>query len=120
MANTFKLKTKASVSNSALEAVYTVPNDTTTVVIGCTLSNTSSAAITADVQVATTALSGQSDHDDDVYVVKTAPVPAGGSLEVMAGNKLVLQSDSNSGDVLKAKSSAASALDVVLTIMEIT
>ena len=39
MANTFKVKTKASVSNSSLDTIYTVPSSTSTVVLGMALSN---------------------------------------------------------------------------------
>ena len=52
MANTFKLKTDANVSTS-LATTYDVPASTTAIVIGCTLANTSSAAITADVPTET-------------------------------------------------------------------
>ena len=53
---------------------------------------------------------------DDVYVIKGAPIPQGGSLEVMSGNKIVLQTS----DALQCLASASNALDVVLSIMEIT
>jgi len=113
MANTFKLKTDAN-SSTSLSAVYTVPSSTTAIVIGCTLSNTSSNAITADIKIVTDSSSGE--NADDVYIVKGAPIPQGGSLEVMSGNKIVLQAS----DALQALSSASNALDVVLSIMEIT
>ena len=51
MANTFKVKTKASVSNSSLDTIYTVPSSTSTVVLGMALSNKTTSAITADVQL---------------------------------------------------------------------
>ena len=54
--------------------------------------------------------------NDDVYVIKGAPIPQGGSLEVMSGNKIVLQTS----DALQCLASASNALDVVLSIMEIT
>lgn len=113
MANTFKLKTDAN-NTTSLSAVYTVPSSTTAIVIGCTLSNTSASAITADVKIVTDSSSGE--NADDVYIVKGAPIPQGGSLEVMSGNKIVLEAS----DALQAKSSASNALDVVLSIMEIT
>ena len=113
MANTFKLKTDANVSTS-LAATYTVPSSTTAIVIGCTLANTSAAAITADVQIVTDSSSGE--NADDVYVIKGEPIPQGGSLEVMSGNKIVLQTS----DALQCLASASNALDVVLSIMEIT
>ena len=113
MANTFKLKTDAN-NTTSLSAVYTVPSSTTAIVIGCTLSNTSASAITADVKIVTDSSSGE--NADDVYIVKGAPIPQGGSLEVMSGNKIVLEAS----DALQAKSSASNALDVVLSNMEIT
>lgn len=113
MANTFKLKTDAN-STTSLSSVYTVPASTTAIVIGCTLSNTSSNAITADVKIVTDSSSGE--NADDVYIVKGAPIPQGGSLEVMSGNKIVLEA----ADALQTLSSASNALDVVLSIMEIT
>lgn len=113
MANTFKLKTDAN-STTSLSSVYTVPASTTAIIIGCTLSNTSGNAITADVKIVTDSSSGE--NADDVYIVKGAPIPQGGSLEVMSGNKIVLEA----ADALQTLSSASNALDVVLSIMEIT
>ena len=78
------------------------------------MSNTSSNAITADIKIVTDSSSGE--NADDVYIVKGAPIPQGGSLEVMSGNKIVLEAS----DALQALSSASNALDVVLSIMEIT
>ncbi len=78
------------------------------------MSNTSGNAITADIKFVTNSSSGE--NGDDVYIVKGAPIPQGGSLEVMSGNKIVLEA----ADALQALSSASNALDVVLSIMEIT
>ena len=113
MANTFKLKTDAN-SSTSLSAVYTVPSSTTAIVIGSTLSNTSESAITADIKIVTNSSSGE--NADDVYVVKGAPIPQGGSLEVMSGNKIVMQTS----DAFQCLASASNALDVALSIMEIT
>ena len=53
------------------------------------------------------------------YIVKNAPVPAGGSLMVIAGQKIVLEERSGgSGDAIRITSSAASSLDVVSAILE--
>jgi len=52
MANTFKLKTKASVGTS-LTTVYTVPASTTTVVIGLTVANKTGASVNASAQIVT-------------------------------------------------------------------
>ena len=116
MANTFKLKTKTGVNGAALTAVYTVPSSTTAVIIGLTISNIKGASITADAQIVTASSSGE--NADDVYIVKDVPLPAGSSIEVMSGNKIILEA----GDIVKASGSNGSGADadVILSIMEIT
>jgi hypothetical protein len=113
MPNTFKLKTKANIDTS-LVAVYTAPASTTTVVIGLTLANITSASITADVQLVSDTVDVET--NTDVYIVKSIPLPAGSSVEIMAGNKIVLKAT----DVLKVKGSATNSVDATLSIMEIT
>jgi hypothetical protein len=113
MPNTFKLKTKANIDTS-LVAVYTAPASTTTVVIGLTLANVTSASITADVQLVSDTVDVET--NTDVYIVKAIPLPAGSSVEIMAGNKIVLKAT----DVLKVKGSATNSVDATLSIMEIT
>jgi hypothetical protein len=113
MANTFKLKTKAGI-DASLVSVYTVPSSTTTVVIGLTLANINAGSVTADAQIVTASSSGE--NADDVYVVKSIPLPAGSSVEVMAGNKIVLEA----GDIVKVKGSVTDSIDAILSIMEIT
>ena len=113
MANTFKLKTKAGV-DASLATVYTVPSSTTTVIIGLTIANVKGSSVTADAQIVTASSSGE--NADDVYVVKDIPLPAGSSVEVMSGNKIVLET----GDIVKVKGSTTDAVDAILSIMEIT
>ena len=107
MANTFKLKTKASVGITTT-SVYVVPSSTTTVVIGITASNVSGNNINVGIGITRASA-------DDVHVMKNVPIPQGSSFEFMAGNKIVLETDT-----ITAKSDVASSLDVALTIMEIT
>ena len=110
MANTFKNKLERQIGTSltAIES-YTVPASTETTVFGLTVSNTSAATIEVDVTV--------NDATNDYYVVKTAPVPSGGSLVVVGGDqKLVL----TTGDSVKVKSDTATSADVVMSILEIT
>ena len=113
MANTFKLKTKAGIDASLVD-VYTVPSSTTAVIIGLTIANIKGASVTADAQIVTASSSGE--NADDVYVVKDIPLPAGSSVEVMSGNKIVLET----GDIIKVKGSVTDAVDAILSIMEIT
>ena len=113
MANTFKLKTKAAI-DASLVSVYTVPANTTSVVIGLTIANIKGSSVTADAQVVTASSSGE--NADNVYVIKDVPLPSGASIEVMAGNKIVLEA----GDIVKVKGSVTDAIDAILSIMEIT
>lgn len=110
MANTFDRKLSRNVGTS-LTAVgsYTVAASTKTVVIGLTMANVGSATIYADATV--------NDGVNEHYIVKSAPIPVGGSLvAVGTDQKIVLIT----GDQIKVKSDTASSLDAILTIMEIT
>ena len=120
MANDFKRFTSASLgttTGASATAVYTVPSTGSvameSIVIGITIANKSTAGITCDVFL--DALGGAS---DDVYIVKDASIPAGSSLEVMSGNKLVLQGDGTNNDILKMTSSTASAADGIVSVLE--
>tara|TARA_R110002110_G_scaffold146152_1_gene335936 strand:- start:13 stop:357 length:345 start_codon:yes stop_codon:yes gene_type:complete len=113
MANTFKLKTKAGI-DASLVTIYTVPANTKTVIIGLTIANVKGASVTADAQVVTASSSGE--NADDVYLIKDIPLPAGSSIEIMSGNKIVLEA----GDVVKVRGSVTNAIDALLSVMEIT
>ena len=116
MANTFKLKTKAGVNSATTAAVYTVPSSTTAVIIGLTITNVKGAAITADAKIVTASSSGE--NADDVFIVKVVPLPSGSTMEVMSGNKIILQT----GDSIIATGSNGSGADadIILSVMEIT
>tara|TARA_R100000231_G_C5273304_1_gene149335 strand:+ start:177 stop:512 length:336 start_codon:yes stop_codon:yes gene_type:complete len=111
MANTFKTKTFDGSSTNAdtLMSVYTVPSSTTTIVLGLTLANLTSNTI--EVTVTYTNNDG-----DNVNITKLAQIPGKASLEIMSGNKYVMETS----DILKVKSSAANSVDTTLSIMEIT
>jgi len=109
MANTFKLKTKASVGVTTV-GIYTATTPVTaTVIIGITLANTSGSGINVGVGVTRSS-------SDNVNILKNVPIPQGSSLEVMQGNKFVLEQN----DTVTVKSDVSNSLDVSLTIMEIT
>ena len=118
MANDFKRYTKANVNTSAgasATAVYTVPSSGSameTIVIGITLANTTTTGVTASVFI------DNHDGSNDVYLVRNASVPAGSSLEVMSGYKLVLQGTGSANDVLRVLCSTASSLDATVSILE--
>jgi len=115
MANTFKCVTKAGVTS--LDVIYTVASSTTTVVLGLVLGNTTTSQVTATVTLNTDTgnRSGANDESNQaVELVTNAPIPAGSSLELLSGNKVVLETTD------EIKVSASGATDVALSIMEIT
>ena len=115
MANTFKVVTKAGVTSE--DIIYTVASSTTTVVLGVMLGNTTSSQVTATVTLSsdTANRAGANNEDnEDVELVTNAPIPAGSSLELLSGNKVVMETT----DVLKL--TASGATDIALSVMEIT
>jgi len=116
MANTFKIKTNDAMPTSACTplTLYTVPGSTTTVVLGLMLCNVHTSQVTVDVQIVSD--TSDTETNSTVFAVKDAPVPVGSTLEVMAGNKVVLQAT----DVLKIDCDVSAKIDATLSIMEIT
>jgi hypothetical protein len=76
------------------------------------MANKTSSGVTASIFI------DNEDGSNDVYIVKDASIPAGASLEVMSGNKLVLQNDGSNGDNLEAIASAANSVDVTVSILQ--
>ena len=114
MANTFKLVTKANVTSS--DVIYT-PNAVTTVILGLILGNTTSSQVSTTVSLASSTSSRAGDNNEDnqtVELITNAPIPAGSSLELLAGNKVVMENN----DAISV--SASGSTDVALSIMEIS
>ena len=116
MANDFKRFCVPDVCTSNT-TLYTVPAGSSssaleTIVIGITMANKSTSGITASIFI------DNEDGSNDVFIVKDATIPAGTSLEVMSGNKLVLQNDGTNADNLEAIASATSSLDVTVSVLE--
>ena len=116
MANTFKLKSNANMPASAGTplTLYTCPGSTTTVVLGLLLCNNVTSQRTVDVKIESD--TNDTETNETVFLTKDTPIPATSSLELLAGNKIVLQAT----DVLKIDSDVAGKIDATLSIMEIT
>ena len=115
MANTFKVVTKAGVTSE--DVIYTVASSTTTVVLGIMLGNTTTSQTTATVTLSSDTSNragANNEANQDVELVTNAHIPAGSSLELLSGNKVVMETT----DVLKL--TASGATDIALSIMEIT
>ena len=116
MANTFKVKTNGAMPASAGTplTLYTVPSSTTTVVIGLTLCNIHTSAVTADVQLVSD--TSDTETNETVLLIKDVTIPAGASLELLTGGKVVVQAT----DSIKIDCSVSAKIDATLSILEIT
>lgn len=119
MANDFKRFNVTNVTTStgaSGDALYTIPAGSgstalESIVIGITLANTGTSGVTASVF-----LDGYDGTDS--YIVKDASIPAGSSLEVMSGNKIVVQHDGSTGDVIRVSCGTSSSLDATISVLE--
>ena len=115
MANTFKVVTKAGVTSA--DVIYTVAGSTTTVILGLILGNTTTSQVTSTVTLGTNTGSRAGNNDEanqNVELLTTTAIPGNSTLELLGGNKVVMETT----DVLKVTGSGA--LDVTLSVMEIT
>lgn len=86
-------------------SLTTVASATTATLTSLVVANTTTSPITCDVYITRSAV--------NYYLVKTATVPVGGSLEVMQGNRIVLIAS----DILYVVTSAAASADVVASVL---
>ena len=115
MANTFKLSSKAGVTSA--DIIYTVAGSTTTIILGLILGNTTTSQVTATVTLTSNTGSRTNNNNEvnqTVELITNAPIPAGSSLELLAGNKVVLEATDS------ISVTATGATDVALSYMEIT
>ena len=120
MANDFKRQVKADVGTStgaSANAVYTVPagagsSALESIVIGISVCNKNASERTVGLFL------DNYDGTNDGYIVKGLKVPGNTTVEIMSGNKIVLQNNGTTGDVLRAEASVGSSIDVVLSVLE--
>ena len=108
MANTFKNAGLANVSNSSYQTLYTAPSATQPVILGLAIANTTTNAVTVQVQFRDGSASA------DFQLLENVSIPANTTLETLAGQKYILEAT----DLLKVKAGTGSAIDVVLGFME--
>ena len=121
MANTFKVCTLADVAvdSSTFSTIYTVAGSTTTVILGLALCNKINAARTVTVKIVSNTGNRTRANDlanTDVILLNEVSIPADTTLEVLAGQKYVLETT----DEMHIGASVASSVDATLSIMEIT
>ena len=104
MANDFK--NAQAVGVTSVTTIYTAPAAKTSILLELDIANTAQNVVEASVEIFDTSAS------TDAFLVKNAPVPAGGTLQVVAGQKIILEAT----DIVKV--SATAAVDVVAAILE--
>ena len=114
MANTFKLTTRDVAGT--FEEIYDCPDNTTSIVLGLTLANVHTAQVTASVQLVSTTNQSGSTQNTTAHLIKDVPIPVGSTVEIMQGNKIVLNAD----DRIQVDCSVADKVSVSLSYMEIT
>jgi len=128
MANTFRSFSKASIGTTPTTA-YQIELDgntgKTSIVIGIALSNRASTPINVDVQIDRPVVGDTEAPTEDVYLAKNIPIPSGSTLEIMAGQKQIMQIFDTGGgtfvgDKIVATSDTANSLDVIVNALEIT
>ena len=115
MANTFKIDTKSSCVTDAHTStnanVLSAGGSATLVLLSILVSNKTGASADVDVFLVTS-----SGAKDDVFLLRNAPIPAGSSLELISGSKVIMESS----DVLRVRTDTASAIDVAISYLEQT
>ena len=113
MANTFKQATKSGlvttvISNSGTN-ILTAGGSSTLILLSALVANKTSSSANVDIYLVP-------GSGDEVYFLKAVPVPAGSSLELISGSKIILES----GDILRARCDTASAADLTVSYLDQT
>ena len=104
MAQNFRRYTSNAVGTTPATLVTANSYDT---IVGISVSNILGSTILVDVYI--------NDGSNDIYLVKTAPIPSGGALQVLAGGaKFVMQNL----DIIKVVSNTASSADVWVSAVD--
>ena len=108
MAQNFRRYTENAVGATPVDIPDGSDFDTYDTIIGISVSNILGATILVDVYI--------NDSDgDNIYLVKSAPIPSGGALQVLDGGaKVVVQS----GDRMYVVSDTASSADVWVSVVD--
>jgi|TARA_B100001964_G_C13960589_1_gene477493 hypothetical protein len=110
MANTFKNAFAANITTgSTYVTLYTAGSGVTTVILGLALCNKTANAVDVTVQI-------QDAGSTPYQVLDTVSIPGRTTLEMLAGQKYILETS----DTLRVLAGTGSAIDATLGIMEIT
>ena len=115
MANAFLSEVKQNIATGVGTEVLECGSSTETTIIGLSVANTGTSQILIDVLLKTSART--SGVGPDVYLIKAAPIPVGGSLVVVGGDQKVVMEP---GDKIQVISDTGSSADCVLSHLDIT
>ena len=105
MAQDFESTFAYSIQSGSFTNLLTFNSDDA--VIGVRFANLHSGSVTVDAKITRSAV--------DYHLIKEAPIPAGGSLELIdGGSKVVMMS----GDVLKAQASLTGSVDAIVSYID--
>ena len=118
MANDFKSVSKANIAidSGTFDTMYTALLDKETILLEVDIANTSVSDVTVSVKLNKNR--GGTGGTDDVFLVKDAPVPTGGALKAISGQKIVLEGTGTGLDTLTVACSAASSADCIVSFLE--
>ena len=122
MANDFKSfsKTNIAIDSGTYSTLYTVPYVSTameSILLEVDIANTHATDdITVDVKINKNRCG--TGGTDDIFLVKEAPVPVGGALKAVSGQKIVMMSTATGVDTITVAASVASAADCIVTVLE--
>ena len=109
MANDFKsvAKTNIAIDSGTFDTMYTGLSAKETILLEIDMANTTTGDITVSVKLAKSG-------GDTVFLVKAAPIPAGGALKAISGQKIVMEGS----DGLSVAASTASSADCLVSFLE--
>ncbi len=108
MAQDFERTLKEDISNnSGSPTILRAAANSDDAIIGIRCANIAGTSVNISVYV--------KNGSDKYFIIKDAPIPTGGSLELIdGGSKVVLQS----GDSVEAYASAASSVDIITSVVD--
>ena len=104
MPNVFKNAISDTITT--VTTVYTAPSGMSSILVELDIANTASTTVNVDVKI------NDNSAATEIFLIKAVPIPVGSSLQVIAGQKIVLESL----DALKIIST--DTVDAIASILE--
>ena len=105
MAQDFESLFQTKIQSGSFTTLMT--SDSDDAVIGIRFANLHSGSVSVDAKITR--------GSNDFHLIKNAPIPAGGSLELIDGGSKVVMLN---GDVLKAQASLTGSIDAIVSFID--